>query len=77
MRPKWDEVHLSGGAMYGEMTIRKVCQMNSDTFGGTYVEQQNVDDLNIAVLFRRYVGSDVPFQILSSDDSKIIKFSVK
>lgn len=38
MRPKWDEVHSSDGATYGEMTIRKVCRTNSDTFGGRYVE---------------------------------------
>jgi putative DNA primase/helicase len=39
MRSKWDEVHSSGGATYGEMTIRKVCRTNSDTFGGRYVER--------------------------------------
>jgi putative DNA primase/helicase len=39
MRPKWDEVHSSDGATYGEMTIRKVCRTNSDTFGGRYVER--------------------------------------
>jgi putative DNA primase/helicase len=38
MRPKWDEIHSSGGTTYGEMTIRKVCRTNSDTFGGRYVE---------------------------------------
>ena len=37
MHPKWDEVHSSDGATYGEMTIRKVCRTNSDTFGGRYV----------------------------------------
>ena len=37
IRPKWDEVHASGGATYGEMTIRKVCRTNSETFGGRYV----------------------------------------
>jgi len=37
MRPKWDEVHSSDGATYGEMTIRKVCHSNSDTFEGRYV----------------------------------------
>lgn len=36
--PKWDEVHSSDGATYGEMTIRKVCRTNSDTFDGRYVE---------------------------------------
>jgi putative DNA primase/helicase len=40
MRPKWDEVHSSDGATYGEMTIRKVCRTNSDTFGGGYVEME-------------------------------------
>ena len=25
MRPKWDDIHSSNGATYGEMTIRKVC----------------------------------------------------
>jgi putative DNA primase/helicase len=39
MRQKWDEVHSSDGATYGEMTIRKVCRTNSDTFGGRYVER--------------------------------------
>jgi putative DNA primase/helicase len=39
MRPKWDEVHSSDGATYGEMTIRKVCRTNGDTFGGRYVER--------------------------------------
>jgi putative DNA primase/helicase len=39
MRPKWDEVHSSDGATYGEMTIQKVCRTNSDTFGGRYVER--------------------------------------
>lgn len=39
MRPKWDEGHSSDGATYGEMTIRKVCRTNSDTFGGRYVER--------------------------------------
>jgi len=39
MRPKWDEVHSSDGATYGEMTIRKVCRSNSETFGGSYVER--------------------------------------
>ena len=37
MRPKWNEVHSADGATYGEMTIRKVCRTNSDTFGGRYV----------------------------------------
>jgi putative DNA primase/helicase len=39
MRPKWDEVHSSDGATYGEMTIQKVCRTNSDTFGERYVER--------------------------------------
>ena len=39
MRPKWDEIHSSDGATYGEMTIRKVCRTNSDIFGGRYVER--------------------------------------
>jgi len=39
MRPKWDEVHSSGGATYGEMTIRKVCRSNRETFGGRYTER--------------------------------------
>ena len=37
MRSKWDE--HQGSQAYGEMTIRKVCRMNSDTFGGRYVER--------------------------------------
>ncbi|WP_367176443.1 hypothetical protein [Haloarcula rubripromontorii] len=37
--PKWDEVHYSNGATYGEMTIREVCRTNSDTFGGRYVKR--------------------------------------
>jgi primase-polymerase (primpol)-like protein len=37
MRPKWDEYR--GDQTYGEMTIRKVCRTNSDTFGGRYVER--------------------------------------
>jgi putative DNA primase/helicase len=40
MRDKWDEVHSSEGATYGEMTIRKVCRTNRDTFGGRYVERR-------------------------------------
>lgn len=39
MRRKWDEVHSADGATYGEMTIRKVCRTNNDTFGGRYVER--------------------------------------
>jgi putative DNA primase/helicase len=39
MRPKWDKVHSSDGATYGEMTIGKVCRTNSETFGGRYVER--------------------------------------
>jgi len=38
MRQKWDEVHASDGATYGEMTIRKVCRTNSETFGRGYVK---------------------------------------
>ena len=38
MRPKWDEVHSSDGATYGEMTIQKVCRANGETFEGRYVE---------------------------------------
>ncbi|WP_200530638.1 hypothetical protein [Halorubrum sp. LN27] len=38
IRPKWDEVHSSNGATYGEMTIRKVCRTNKGTFGGRYVK---------------------------------------
>jgi putative DNA primase/helicase len=37
MRPKWDEYR--GDQTYGEMTIRRVCRTNSDTFGGRYVEE--------------------------------------
>jgi len=37
MRPKWDEYRSD--QTYGEMTIRKVCRTNSDTFGGRYVER--------------------------------------
>ncbi|WP_394343578.1 MULTISPECIES: hypothetical protein [Haloarcula] len=41
MRPKWDEVHSSDGATYGEVTIWKVCRTNSDTFeGGTWREDR-------------------------------------
>jgi putative DNA primase/helicase len=36
MRPKWDEYR--GDRTYGEMTIRKICQTNSETFGGRYVK---------------------------------------
>jgi len=36
MRPKWDGER--GDQTYGEMTIRKVCRTNSETFGGRYVE---------------------------------------
>ena len=36
MRRKWDEYR--GNQTYGEMTIRKVCRTNSETFGGRYVE---------------------------------------
>lgn len=35
MRHKWDECR--GNQTYGEMTIEKVCQSNSVTFGGGYV----------------------------------------
>jgi primase-polymerase (primpol)-like protein len=40
MRQKWDEKHSSDGATYGEITIRKVCRTNSDTFGGRYVKKE-------------------------------------
>ncbi|WP_425433165.1 hypothetical protein [Halarchaeum grantii] len=40
MRPKWDEVHSSDGATYGERTIRNVCRTNSETFGWRYVEMK-------------------------------------
>jgi len=36
MRPKWDE--LRGDKTYGEMTIQKVCQSNTETFQGQYVQ---------------------------------------
>jgi hypothetical protein len=39
IRPKWDGVHSSDRATYSEMTIRKVCLTNNDTFGGRYVER--------------------------------------
>lgn len=38
MRPKWNEIHSSDGATYGDMTIRKACRTNSDSFGGRYVK---------------------------------------
>lgn len=37
MRPKREEVHSSDGATYGEMTTRKICRTNHETFGGRYV----------------------------------------
>ena len=37
MRSKWDEYR--GDQTYGEMTIRKVCRTNSNTFEGKYVER--------------------------------------
>jgi len=37
MRQKWDEVHTSDGATYGELTIKEVCRSNTETFGGKYV----------------------------------------
>ena len=36
--PKWDVVHYSNGDTYGERIIQKVCQTNSDTFGGRYIK---------------------------------------
>jgi len=36
MRSKWDEYR--GDQTYGEMTIRKVCRTNSNTFEGRYVQ---------------------------------------
>ena len=35
MRQKWDEYR--GDQTYGQMTIRKVCRTNNETFGGRYV----------------------------------------
>ena len=40
MRPKWDEVHTSDGATYGELTIREVCRSNTETFQGSYIPKQ-------------------------------------
>jgi len=37
MRRKWDEVRTSDGVTYGELTIREVCQSNTETFEGKYV----------------------------------------
>jgi putative DNA primase/helicase len=39
MRPKWDKVHNSEGATYGEMTIQRACRTNRETFGGRSVER--------------------------------------
>lgn len=36
MRPKWDEKR--GNQTYGEMTVRKACRENSETFGGKYID---------------------------------------
>jgi primase-polymerase (primpol)-like protein len=35
MRPKWD--YTRGDKTYGQMTIAKVCESNTDVFGGDYV----------------------------------------
>ena len=35
MRPKWD--HTRGDKTYGQMTIAKVCESNTDVFGVDYV----------------------------------------
>jgi putative DNA primase/helicase len=35
MRPKWDDTR--GEQTYGGLTIAKVCESNSDIFGGDYV----------------------------------------
>ncbi|MES3516292.1 MAG: hypothetical protein PPP58_01375 [Natronomonas sp.] len=33
MRPKWDEVHYTDGATYGERTVERACQRVSDGYG--------------------------------------------
>jgi putative DNA primase/helicase len=40
MRPKWDEIHSSDGATYGEMAIWTICGTNSAEFEGRYVKRE-------------------------------------